>query len=191
MAGQRTRRINVLLVGKECSGKTCIIQRYVFDRFTDEYVATKEVMFHMKQVDNENRLYLWDVNGMGTNRFMTGNVIMRKQIILLVYDTNDQDSVTELKYMLNDIESKRDDDSIIGLVGNKIDLERHTNRTEAEEFAKSHDILYYEVSAKSGQNVTDMFVDVFKKFESKYPINVKVAAETTTTTKSGCVCSVS
>ena len=52
---------------------------------------------------------------------------------------------------------------VITLVGNKIDLESRQVRTEeAEEFAKSLGLRYFEVSAKSNQGIDEMFTEVAK-----------------------------
>ena len=43
------------------------------------------------------------------------------------------------------------------LVGNKIDLERKVSTSKAEEFAKKEGMVCYEVSAKTNQNVVELF----------------------------------
>lgn len=43
------------------------------------------------------------------------------------------------------------------LVGNKIDLDREVSREEGLDFAMKHGFLFMECSAKTGENVQDMF----------------------------------
>jgi hypothetical protein len=55
-------------------------------------------------------------------------------------------------------------------VGNKIDLaeSRKVANQEASQFAKERDIIFCEVSAKTGQNVTSLFYkDIFEQILSK------------------------
>ncbi len=57
------------------------------------------------------------------------------------------------------------------LIGNKNDLEGHKeiNNEEALKFKEENNILYWvETSAKSGENIVRLFVDVAKFLYSKY-----------------------
>ena len=50
-------------------------------------------------------------------------------------------------------------DSVVLLAGNKIDLadERTVSQEDAQDFADSEGVPYYEISSKENTNVTDMF----------------------------------
>ena len=63
--------------------------------------------------------------------------------------------------------------AIFVLVGNKIDLEdkRAVESKEAEDFANEKGFLFYEVSAKTGENVEDLFEKkIFPEMARKYNI---------------------
>jgi predicted GTPase len=47
----------------------------------------------------------------------------------------------------------RGQEALIALVANKIDCERIISESEAKDYAKSRDILYFEVSAKTGYGI--------------------------------------
>lgn len=49
------------------------------------------------------------------------------------------------------------------LCANKIDQRRAIPESEGREFAKLHGLQYFETSASSGANVTDMFETVFSE----------------------------
>jgi len=52
---------------------------------------------------------------------------------------------------------------VLTLVGNKIDLEtRQVRREEAEEYARSLGLRYFEVSAKNNTGIDELFTEVAK-----------------------------
>jgi len=57
------------------------------------------------------------------------------------------------------VRESRGSDTLIFVVGNKLDLEtdRNVNSEKAEAQVKAQGINYYEVSAKTGRNLNDMF----------------------------------
>ena len=54
---------------------------------------------------------------------------------------------------------------MIALVGNKIDLEekKQVSSHESREFCDEQGLIFYEVSAKSGANVQEVFMTIAKK----------------------------
>jgi len=81
--------------------------------------------------------------------------------ILVLYDLTDRQWGFERKLppLLSDVFALRSDNAFVALVGTKTDL--HSDReisTEAgEQLAKKHDIASFEVSAKDGLNITQLF----------------------------------
>ena len=68
---------------------------------------------------------------------------------------------------------------VIGLVGNKQDLEssREVNEKEARQFASSIGATFWEASAKTGHNVSEVFYDVCCKLEEQNNQNLTVIPE--------------
>jgi len=56
-------------------------------------------------------------------------------------------------------------DIVIGLAGNKCDMEakREVARTEAETYASENGCIFFETSAKTGENVQSMFTNIALK----------------------------
>lgn len=50
----------------------------------------------------------------------------------------------------------------MALVGNKVDLDerREVNSEEAQDYADANDLLFMETSAKTGFNVSDLFLGI-------------------------------
>lgn len=55
------------------------------------------------------------------------------------------------------------------MVGNKSDFpNREVETSQGESFAKSNDINFYEVSAKTGHNIQTLFRNIAMKLQQKY-----------------------
>ena len=94
-------------------------------------------------------------------------------IIIVVYDISNKESFTHTEYWFNEAKKWKREDALLILVGNKIDLEdkREVKSKEAEDFANEKGLLFYEVSAKTGENVGGLFEKkIFPKMASKFSI---------------------
>jgi small GTP-binding protein len=76
---------------------------------------------------------------------------------LLVFDITKPKSFQNLSKWLEELGNHADPATIIGIVGNKSDLEaqRRVSVQEAEEFARLNRLLYFETSAKDAKNIDE------------------------------------
>ena len=76
-------------------------------------------------------------------------------------------------HWVNETKDLKREDAIFVLVGNKIDLEdkRTVQRKEAEDFAAEKGFLFHEVSAKTGEEIQELFNSViFPEMARKFKI---------------------
>ena len=79
----------------------------------------------------------------------------------LIFDLKSQESFNSIKnYWINEVESYTDESAVIILVGNKCDQDRAISEEEIKSFVNEKNLHYYETSAKTGQNVSDMFIGI-------------------------------
>ena len=82
-------------------------------------------------------------------------------IVLLVYDVTERESFEyATEKFLNQVKKYSRSDTIVFLVGNKIDLEsvREVSYDEGQTFVNQNGLAsYIEVSSKTGQNVEKLF----------------------------------
>lgn len=68
-----------------------------------------------------------------------------------------------------DVRQHANPNTVITLIGNKCDLEKHrqVSREEAEAFAKEHGLFFLETSAKSAENVEEAFEKTASEIQTK------------------------
>ena len=94
-------------------------------------------------------------------------------IIIVVYDITNKDSFLHTEHWVNETKDLKREDAIFVLVGNKIDLDdnRAVSTKEADEFANSKGFLFHEVSAKTGEEIQELFTtNIFPEMAKKFNI---------------------
>ncbi|KAH0790417.1 small GTP-binding protein [Histomonas meleagridis] len=150
--------LKVVVVGDSGVGKTCLLIRFVRGLFDEESQPTLGVEFMTKIVQTEHhriQLQLWDTAGQELFRSVTRGYYRGSAGALLVFDLTNRDSFENIGRWLQDIKDVARSDVVTLLLGNKSDLtaERKVSKDEAESFAKTHNMQYFETSAKTGEQI--------------------------------------
>ena len=172
-------KYKLIFLGDQSVGKSCILNRFMNDTFTEEYQATIGLDFQSKnvQIDGQDiHLLLYDTAGQEKFRSLIPMYTRDSNIILLVYDIACKESFEHLPDWLNDLSNVKLDEVIFALVGNKNDLQdkREVSTEEGEKFAKEHDYIFQEVSAKTSDGFSDLF---YKKLFEKIRIKFRPAGQ--------------
>jgi len=152
-------------LGDQGVGKTSIIKRFIFDNFDENNSATIGVDLISKNITVDGktvRLNLWDTAGQERFRCLIPGYIRDSNVAIAVYDTTRKETFTNLVSWINDVKSQREEDVVLAIAGCKMDLvdKREVTTEEAKKFADEHKALFTEVSAKTGNNVPQMFQQV-------------------------------
>ena len=165
-------KYKLIFLGDQSVGKSCILNRFMNDTFTEEYQATIGLDFQSKnvQIDNQDiHLLLYDTAGQEKFRALIPMYTRDANIILLVYDVTSKDSFLHLSDWLRDLTNVKKEEVIFAVVGNKTDLDdrREVNSNEGENYAKEHDFIFAEVSAKTGDGIEKLFDVILKEMLKK------------------------
>jgi DnaJ family protein C protein 27 len=160
-------RIKVTTMGDGGVGKSCLIKRYCEERFVSKYITTVGVDYGVKTVDVgglEVRVNFWDLSGQPEFFDVRNEFYKDTQGALLVFDLSSRKSFDSLETWLS--EARRFGCSERGttfvLVGNKSDRKRVVSEAEAQGWARDKGFAYFETSANTGVNVSEMFDSVFE-----------------------------
>ena len=163
--------IKLILIGDKQVGKTAIINQYVNNSFTEEYMATFAQDKSIKEITLNNgtklKLEIWDT--IGQEHLRAANKIFMKgaKIALLVYDITNKESFNNLNEFYKQVcDINGRDKLIIGVVGNKNDLyeERAVEEEEGKKYAEEIKASFFETSAKDHETIENLFLDICEQF---------------------------
>ena len=162
----------VVLVGDAGTGKTCIITRFINNRFDKSQMTTACPSFCTKSVNYPEynktiNLDIWDTAGQEIYRSISKLFYKCASVGILVYDITSRKSFESIKdYWYNELKDNTEEGIIFNLVGNKEDLYETENvkEDEAKEFAKSINAHFYKTSAKNNVLITELFLQSGKMF---------------------------
>ena len=156
-------KFKVCLIGEIAVGKTSIIERYITGRFNSEYNCTCGTEFRLKTVSKEGlgsaEISIWDTAGGEKYRSITKSYFRDAQGIVVVFDLTNRLSFNTLETWINEVRDTVGNESVIVVVGNKMDLneKRKVSDSEIEEFVDRMNLKYFEASAKDGVNIDEVF----------------------------------
>jgi small GTP-binding protein len=162
-----------VIVGEGGVGKTSITLRYTEDRFEDNMRLTIGANFASKKISidgNSLTLLLWDLGGQPRFRDVVSDYFKGAKFAIAVYDATRAFSLERLTDWINRLEENAPGCELI-FVGNKIDSRIEGSgvaQEEGKEFAQRYGATCVEVSAKTGEGITEMFELVAKKLSEKF-----------------------
>lgn len=164
----------IILIGDSNTGKTSLINRFIYNTFDLNYMCTIGVDFMMKKVELDEstvvKLQLWDTAGMEKYRQITSNYFRGAQGAIVVFDLTNRESFTMIQKWIDFFYQTANPQfhQTIIIVGNKSDLidQRKVSPEEINKYISMNKFQYYETSAKSGNNVDNLFIDFTKQLVS-------------------------
>ena len=148
--------------------------RYSDNVFVENYITTIGLDYKLKTVKLDSgktiKVQLWDTAGQDKYRTIAKNYYKGSHGILLLYDITKMTSFENIREWIRDIKEEVSEKAIIFLIGNKIDLtdNRKISKEKGEELAEEYKIPFFEASAKSGENVDEVFKALYKKISEVY-----------------------
>lgn len=160
--------LKILIIGESGVGKSSLLLRFTDDTFDPEQAATIGVDFKVKNLTvdgNKTKLAIWDTAGQERFRTLTPSYYRGAQGVILVYDVCSKSSFNKLDAWLSELETfSTKHDLIKMLVGNKIDQpKREVSKEDGLKFARKHQMLFIEASAKTKEGVQCAFEELVEK----------------------------
>lgn len=172
----------ILIIGDSGVGKSCMMIRFSDNIYPENASTTVGIDYKAKKIkidDVELKLTLWDTAGQEKYRALATSFYKNAMGIMVVFDLTNKISFENVRNWMRQIKKNADENVCKILIGNKLDAqyERVVNLNEIEDLARELGVQYFEVSAKTGQNVTTAFMQLSRDIKNKYFANLKTVTE--------------
>mmetsp|Transcript_23580 Transcript_23580/g.41796 ORF Transcript_23580/g.41796 Transcript_23580/m.41796 type:complete len:201 (+) Transcript_23580:1109-1711(+) len=164
----------LVLLGDSNVGKTSLLLKYVRNEFSEHQQCTLQANFLQKTVKvgaETFTLNIWDTVGQERYRSIAPVYYQNAKGALLTYDITDKVSLHNVEQWINELKRFADEDIVIFLVGNKADNEyqRMVSIKDASSFAARFNIDQFQVSAKTGAGLDNLFTRMAHELYKKLP----------------------
>lgn len=161
----KDREFKVVLLGNPSVGKTSIVNRYLSQKFSNEYQVTIGSTFQQKLVTLPSggtvKLDIWDTGGQERFRALLPLYYRDASAALIVFDLTDIETFEQCKFWVSEVQREQPTCKIT-LVGNKVDRADALQVEEgaAKAYAHQCQMTYVQTSAKSGMGIDALFETV-------------------------------
>ena len=164
-------KFKLVLAGAKNVGKSSLIARYCDDIFNEEMMGTIGVAFKRKKIEFKDgpsiEATIWDFGGEEKYRTLFPKYVNGAIAALILYDTTRKETIEDIHEFVDIVDGYASEGAIKVLIGTKSDLkdQRDITMEEANAICSKYNWCaeMIETSAKTGENVEEAFLNVFRE----------------------------
>lgn len=171
--GNRFAQFKLVLLGESAVGKSSLVLRFVKDQFDDYRESTIGAAFLTQTIALDDtttvKFEIWDTAGQERYKSLAPMYYRNANCAVVVYDITQASSLDKAKAWVKELQRQANENIIIALAGNKLDLvteqpdKRAIPTADAQAYANEANLLFFETSAKTAENVKELFTAIAKK----------------------------
>ena len=164
-------------IGNSAVGKTSLILRLNNKAISDNYSQTIGVGFNKFNIELNNKKYslrIYDTGGFEIYNQVVVQYFKKLACALIVYGIDNRESFDNIENWIEEFKNLAPKTVLMILIGNKSDLNdnRKVTKEEGMKFAKKNGMVFFETSAKKGENIEEVFKKsvetIAKQIDKKY-----------------------
>ncbi|KAJ3475027.1 hypothetical protein NLG97_g9605 [Lecanicillium saksenae] len=193
--------VKLVLLGEAAVGKSSLVLRFVNNDFQENKEPTIGAAFLTQKCNLPTRTIkfeIWDTAGQERFASLAPMYYRNAQAALVVYDITKPTSLIKAKHWVAELQRQASPGIVIALVGNKLDLANESSgddddssgarkvpTDEAKAYAEEESLLFFETSAKTGVNVSEVFTAIANAIPETSLKSARGAGTTNTANRTG------
>lgn len=158
--------VKVVIIGDSGVGKSALMVRKCEGTYNDAFISTIGVDYRYQNIPVDGKtvkLQIWDTAGQERFRTITASYYRNNDVVLIVYDVSNHASFDHVAYWIEECSRRNNRKYLTFLIATKCDTkDRRVTTQEGIDFAKKHNLPYFETSAKTGDGVDAAFLEISK-----------------------------
>lgn len=173
--GNKNVQAKLVLLGDMGAGKSSLVLRFVKGQFFAYQESTIGAAFFSQTLavnETSVKLEIWDTAGQERYHSLAPMYYRGAAAAIIVYDITNLDSFVRAKKWVQELQRQGNPNMVIALAGNKSDMIENSKVSpeEAKVYAQENGLFFMETSAKTAQNVNELFYEIARRLPKAEPV---------------------
>ncbi|KAK7068525.1 Ras-related protein Rab-24 [Halocaridina rubra] len=164
--------LKVVMLGQISCGKTSVVERFIYNRFNNNYQNTIGAAFGARYLDVQGKricLGLWDTAGSERYEAMSRIYYRDAKAAVICYDITNSKSLDRAKFWVSELQ-RSEESCKLYLCGTKLDVvqddphRRQVDYHDVNDYAEQICGKFFETSSKTGHNIEELFACIVEEY---------------------------